>query len=106
MKRISRNIQCLLLVVIMTMIAFVTDPMPMMVKAEEISETEETSLKDLYEDAFYMGGAAPDYVIRTEPYKSLVREQFNSMTMENEMKPDYIMDRAASIARLDTTKSM
>ena len=104
MKRISRNIQCLLLVVIMTMIAFVTDPMPMMVKAEEISETEETSLKDLYEDAFYMGVAAPDYVIRTEPYKSLVREQFNSMTMENEMKPDYIMDKAASIARLDIYK--
>ena len=104
MKRISRNIQCLLLVVIMTMIAFVTDPMPMMVKAEEISEIEETSLKDLYEDAFYMGVAAPDYVIRTEPYKSLVREQFNSMTMENEMNPDYIMDKAASIAQIDTYK--
>lgn len=86
------------------MIAFVTDPMPMMVKAEEISEIEDTSLKDLYEDAFYMGVAAPDYVIRTEPYKSLVREQFNSMTMENEMKPDYIMDKAASIAQIDTYK--
>ncbi len=104
MKRMSRNIQCMLMVVVMTMIAFTIGPVQTKVKAEEISETEETSLKDLYEDAFYIGVAAPDYVIRTEPYKSLVRAQFNSMTMENEMKPDYIMDRAASVAQLDTYK--
>ena len=94
----------MLMVVVMTMIAFTIGPVQTKVKAEEISETEETSLKDLYEDAFYIGVAAPDYVIRTEPYKSLVRAQFNSMTMENEMKPDYIMDRAASVAQLDTYK--
>lgn len=58
--------------------------------------SEYPSLKELYQDAFYIGVAAPNQVLTTGAYSKLVTQQFSSMTMENEMKPAYIMDQARS----------
>lgn len=54
------------------------------------------SLKELYKDQFLVGLAVPDLVLNTPAYSDLFRQQFNSMTMENEMKPSYILDETAS----------
>lgn len=58
------------------------------------------SLKELYKDQFLFGVAVSDEVIRTSVYRNLIDQQFNSITMENEMKPAYILDEAASKADL------
>ena len=54
------------------------------------------SLKELYKDQFLVGLAVPDLVLNTPAYSDLFRQQFNSMTMENEMKPSYILDETVS----------
>lgn len=60
------------------------------------------SLKELYQDEFYIGVAAPDTVLNQRVYSDLIKQQFNSMTMENEMKPAYILDQQTSQSDLDT----
>lgn len=54
------------------------------------------SLKELYKDQFLIGLAVPNMVLNTPEYCQLFQQQSSSMTMENEMKPAYIMDQAAS----------
>ncbi len=54
------------------------------------------SLKELYKHQFYIGAAVPGGAINTPMYSSLIARQFGSMTMENEMKPDFILDEAES----------
>ncbi len=54
------------------------------------------SLKERYQGQFLVGVAAPDDVLGVKPYSDLILQQFNSMTMENEMKPAYILDEGAS----------
>lgn len=54
------------------------------------------SLKELYKDQFLVGVAAAEGTINTSVYSDFINRQFNSMTMENEMKPAYILDEAAS----------
>lgn len=54
------------------------------------------SLQELYKEQFRIGIAVPDAVLNTPEYSKLFATQSNSMTMENEMKPAYIMDQAAS----------
>lgn len=58
------------------------------------------SLKELYKDQFLIGLAVPDTVLNTPEYCQLFKQQSSSMTMENEMKPAYIMDQAASKSNL------
>lgn len=58
------------------------------------------SLKELYKDQFLIGFAVPDMVLNTPEYCQLFQQQCSSMTMENEMKPAYIMDQAASKSNL------
>lgn len=62
------------------------------------------SLKELYKDEFLIGTAAPDGVLDTAVYSDLLMRQFNSMTMENEMKPAYIMDEQKSKGDLASHK--
>lgn len=62
------------------------------------------SLKELYKDQFRIGFAVPDAVLDTPEYSRLFSRQCNSMTMENEMKPAYIMDEAASKSNLSEYK--
>lgn len=54
------------------------------------------SLKELYKNEFLIGTAVSDEMINTSVYSNLIRQQFNSMTMENEMKPAYVLDEQES----------
>ena len=46
------------------------------------------SLKELYAEDFYVGTAVSPYQLAEPDCISLIKVQFNSMTCENEMKPD------------------
>ena len=62
-------------------------------------EPEADSLYRHYENDFLVGVALPDSVFSSfNKYKDIILENFNSFTCENEMKPDYILDRAATVA--------
>ncbi|MCR4886745.1 MAG: endo-1,4-beta-xylanase [Clostridiales bacterium] len=63
-------------------------------------------LKDVYAGQFDIGIAVPQFVIRNGgPALALVQEQFNILTPENELKPDSVLDVAASkrLAQEDET---
>lgn len=62
------------------------------------------SLKTLYKDEFLIGSAVTDRILDTTSYSNLVQQQFNSLTMENEMKPDYILDKEESLKDLTAHK--
>lgn len=62
------------------------------------------SLKELYRDKFLIGTAVSEDMMNTSVYSDLIRQQFNSMTMENEMKPAYILDEQKSKANLEEYK--
>lgn len=62
------------------------------------------SLKELYREAFPVGVAAPQQALNTKVYSDFVTRQFNSITMENEMKPAYILDEAESKSNLNVYK--
>ena len=58
------------------------------------------SLKELYKDDFMIGCCVPESMITNdvqEPRDLLVKE-FNSITCENEMKPENILDSATTLA--------
>ena len=58
------------------------------------------SLKDLYKDDFLIGCCVPESMItsdKEEPRKLLVKE-FNSITCENEMKPENILDASTTMS--------
>lgn len=59
------------------------------------------SLKEIYKDKFYVGVALPSNYLSAPDIANLVVSQFSSMTCENEMKPDYILDRTQSQANGD-----
>ena len=68
------------------------------VELADISSYE--SLKDLYKDDFYIGCCVPESMITNdhkEPKDLLVKE-FNSITCENEMKPENILDASTIMA--------
>ncbi len=52
------------------------------------------SLKDIYKDQFLFGTAVPAPALGNKLYSNLILQQFSSMTMENEMKPQYVLDEA------------
>lgn len=62
------------------------------------------SLKELYKHQFLVGVAVSDDVLKTPVYSRLVEQQFNSMTMGNEMKPGYILDEETSKSDLNKYK--
>lgn len=55
------------------------------------------SLKEYYEDLFSMGVAVTVSEIPPDRH-DLIKEQFNSMTPGNELKPDSVLDHATSIS--------
>ncbi|MGN0386166.1 MAG: endo-1,4-beta-xylanase [Lachnospiraceae bacterium] len=59
------------------------------------------SLKDIYQDDFYMGVCINPAVIENEAYAELVKKEFNSVTMENNLKPEAILDKRASLEDLE-----
>ena len=54
------------------------------------------SLKDIYQDQFDFGAAAPQGVFTIPRPEVLILEQFSILTPENELKPDSVLDTARS----------
>ena len=54
------------------------------------------SLKEAYSGSFDFGAAVPAYAFGSESLKQLMLEQFSILTPENELKPDSVLDIAAS----------
>ena len=68
-----------------------TEPPMVIEEAENLP-----SLKEIYADRFDFGAAAPVSAFRNEKLKALMLEQFSILTPENELKPDAVLDVAAS----------
>jgi GH35 family endo-1,4-beta-xylanase len=56
------------------------------------------SLKEVYEDKFYIGAAVHLNGLANEKYTQNLLSQYNSITAENDMKPDALLDRAATVS--------
>lgn len=61
-------------------------------------EQDIKSLKDVYSPYFKLGTAVTASELSVPTRKSLIKKHFNSITLGNELKPDAILDRNASIA--------
>lgn len=59
------------------------------------------SMKDLYADDMYIGTCVSGYQITDPDYINLIKEQFSSMTCENEMKPDSLLDRDTTLSDIE-----
>lgn len=59
------------------------------------------SLAKAYSDYFTMGVATPYYILCDSKTSSIVLKQFNTITMENETKPDSLLDAAANCTHPD-----
>lgn len=68
------------------------------------SEHEPSGLVKLYENNFPIGVALPGFVFQQmDTYGDVILDNFNSITCENEMKPDFLLDKTASQASLKDT---
>ncbi len=62
------------------------------------TETSVSSIKETFaKHGVKAGTCLSPYMISQPDLSDLIKEQFNSITMENAMKPDYIFDKNASI---------
>lgn len=59
------------------------------------------SLKEVFSSYFFVGGAATASEIAPAPAKELVAKHYNSLTPGNELKPDSVLDYAATIAYME-----
>lgn len=57
-------------------------------------------LKDLYEDYFMIGVETPNSLLKSSAHSGLIKKEFNSITLENECKPENLLDEKASKADL------
>ncbi len=53
---------------------------------------------------FLFGAAVNGYMLRDERHRQLLRRQFTSLTAENEMKPERLLDREATLALGDPVR--
>ena len=63
-------------------------------KTEQKEEAK--NLKDAFKEDFKVGVAVNPYQLKDEQTKKIILENFNSITMENGMKPEAILDQRAS----------
>lgn len=61
-------------------------------------EQDIPSLKDAYSSYFKVGTAVTTSELAPQSAKDLINKHFNSITLGNELKPDALLDRNASIA--------
>ena len=62
-------------------------------------EPELPGIKDVFaEYGMKAGTCLSDQMIKRETHTNLIKKNFNSITFENHLKPDYILDQAASKA--------
>lgn len=62
------------------------------------------SLSQLYKEDFIMGVAIPARDLTDQARMALVSEQFGSITCENEMKPDFLLDYDKTLEQGDEVK--
>lgn len=74
---------------------------PMVIEAAD----DLPSLKEIYAGLFDFGAAVPQHIVRNKTMMNFALRQFNIMTPENELKPDAVLDVAASkrLAQEDET---
>ena len=91
-------------------IKFFVDDIHIMYGAETI-ETKYTSEEDerlykTYEDHFIVGTCMSASMLRNTTLRKIAKEQFNSITAENEGKPEQVLDQAAcqELAKNDQTE--
>ena len=77
-------------------VKIVATPLAPSTPAVDLSTLE--SLKDLYADYFSIGVAVPNSALNNSVYTDLIKQQYNSITSENEAKPDSLID-------IETSKS-
>lgn len=66
-------------------------------------QTDIASLKDVYADYFKIGCAVTESELENNASKDLIKYQYNSMTLGNELKPDSVLDKTASLAYAEKT---
>ena len=59
------------------------------------------SLFKAYEKHFRIGAAVSSFMTLDPAYRSLIRRHFNSLTADNQMKPESVLDRSATLAKGD-----
>ena len=65
---------------------------------------EAPSLAQRYEGIFRIGVATSPEILRDEAAAGVIAAHFNSLTCENQMKPDFVMDRSSSKRSGDGTR--
>ncbi len=70
-----------------------------------LSEGTYPSLRETYQDLFFIGAAVTPELLADETAAGIVAAQFNSLTCENEMKPDYTLNWADTLARKDEERA-
>lgn len=68
------------------------------INEEPTVDGDTVSLKEIYKDTFKIGAAVPGQFLSSwgQYGQSIVEKDFNSITMENEMKPDFVLDQQES----------
>ena len=59
------------------------------------------SLFKAYENHFRIGAAVSSFLTFDPAYRGLIRRHYNSLTADNQMKPESVLDRAATLAHGD-----
>ncbi len=70
------------------------------VVTDDSAALDSVTLKERYADTFMIGCALPLDLMKNPISSGLFLEQFNSITMENEMKPDAMLNQTACIKAL------
>lgn len=67
-------------------------------------DTQIVGIKQIYEENFPIGIALPrQLLVKIEDYDQVISNNFNSITCENEMKPESILDMSACQANIEST---
>ena len=59
------------------------------------------SLFKAYEPYFRVGAAVSSFMTFDPAYRALIRRHYNSLTADNQMKPESVLDYAATLAKGD-----
>ena len=59
------------------------------------------SLFKAYEKYFRIGAAVSSFITFDPAYRALILRHYNSLTADNQMKPESVLDRAATLAKND-----
>lgn len=71
-------------------------------EAPEVELEDITSLADVYRPYFKIGTAIMASNLSSKPFMGLVEKHFNeSITFGNELKPDFVLDKAATLAYME-----